>query len=591
MKILLTAINAKFIHTNLAIRYLQKYITKSESQYNLTLKEFTINNSKEYILTEIYKEAPHILCFSCYIWNIDLVLEITKEIKKIRPEVRVILGGPEVSFNTRELMIRNDDIDMVVIGEGEKAFSELIECLSNDEDFTNISNIAYRIKGEVYTSESLCDSVDMGDLEFPYDLEQLPDDKIIYYESSRGCPYNCQYCLSSSTTGVRFLPIERIKKELKYFLEQEVKQIKFIDRTFNANKKHALEILNYIKENDNGVTNFHFEISADILDQELLDVLENAPHGLIQFEIGVQTTNIKTLSIIKRNMNFEKLKSNVECIKKFKNIHQHLDLIVGLPEEDYFSFRQSFDDVISLYPDKLQVGFLKLLKGSGLRNEAQKHGYVYHEKSPYEVLETNVLTYGELIKLKGIEEMVDIYYNSGNFKTTISVILQNFYSSPFRFFEELYTFWEKEGLNHISHSKNKYYEILFNFYQQKEFPKNQLILECLKFDYIKNNRNPNLPSLFNRKIESDFKNNCHQFLKDSNNIFQYLPKYIDVAPKNIIKRVHFESFIINIEQLIEKPDKFMDINEEKTVILFDYNVSKRALENAKYYSISYDLFM
>ena len=588
MNIILTAINAKYIHTNIAIRYLKGMV--KDIVKDIKIKEYTINNSMKYILSELYKEKPDVLCFSCYIWNIELVLNLCKHIKMILPDTLIILGGPEVSYDTIELMNNNDSIDIVIVGEGEQIFKHLVECLINDGDFTNIPNLVYRAKGEVFLTRSGCYELDMDLLPFPYELEGFDPDKIVYYESSRGCPFNCQYCLSSSTEGLRFMSIDRVKKDLKYFIDMNVKQVKFVDRTFNANKKISIEIIKFIMEHNNNKTNFHFEIAADILDKEILDLVKTAPVGLFQFEIGVQSTNEETLSIIQRKMDFELVKKNVNIINSFENIHQHLDLIVGLPKEDYFSFRKSFDDVFALRPDKLQLGFLKLLKGSGLRNRAQDLGYIYLDSPPYEVLETEVLSYGEVMRLKGIEEMVETYYNTGMFKSTLNLILANFYKSPFKFFEDLYKFWEREDLQHAFHGKNQLYIILYDFYNYMGFPREDLLKEVMKFDYLKNNKTSSLPDVFNRNIESDFKNKCHKFLQNEENIKYYLPSYINLPAKQIIKKVHFEIFSYNVGEIDKDPQQLHSIKEKNIIILFDYDMDNMALDYSKYYIIDYEVF-
>ncbi len=583
MKLLLTTLNAKYIHTNLAIRYLKKSVENIIK--DIEIQEYTINHHNDYIISEIYKKQPDILCFSCYIWNIETILYITKNIKKIMPETIIVLGGPEVSFETKELMESNDSIDIVVIGEGEIVFKNLIDCLSKENDYSKISGIAYRGKGDIFINQKE-KNPSLEEIPFPYDEELLTKDKIVYYESSRGCPYNCQYCLSSADQGVRYLPIERVKNELKYLIDAEVKQIKFVDRTFNANKDFALEIMKFIIANNKEKTNFHFEVTADLLGEEMLTLLKEVPVGLFQFEIGVQSTNEETLKEIDRKMDFEKLKEKVNIISSYRNIHQHLDLIVGLPKEDYYTFRKSFEDVFSLRPEKLQIGFLKLLKGSGLRAKALEYNYVYLDTPPYEVLENDSLSYGEIIRLKGIEEMVEIYWNSRIFNTSIEVIIQNFYANAFRFFEELWKFWEKNGYHHTSHGKNRLYEILLEFYQQKDFHKLNTFKEVLKFDFLKNTRTSSLPSFFIRVEEECFKNSCHEFLQQKENIDKYLPNYADQPAKQIIKKVHFEPFLYDVIQLEENPTILSEADEKVITVLFDYDLSSKAIDHSRYYIVS-----
>lgn len=589
MKVLLASLNAKYIHTNLAMRYLEKSVCNVlDNDDSIQTREFTINNSLDYIMTEIYDYNPNVLCFSCYIWNMEMIDYITKHIKKIMPEVTIVLGGPEVSFGTDILMQENDSIDIVVIGEGENVFKNLISSLKNNEDYSLVKGIAFRARGQVVFTEPQKQLPSMDNIPFPYENETLDPDKIVYYESSRGCPYNCQYCLSSSMSGVRFLPIERVKREIKYFIDQEVRQVKFVDRTFNAKKAYAMEIMKFILENHKGKTNFHFEVTADLMDDETLDFLSNVPVGLFQFEIGVQSTNEKTLEIIDRHVDFKRLSDVVRKISQGKNIHQHLDLIVGLPEEDYFSFRQSFDDVFELRPEKLQIGFLKLLKGSGLRSNDLEYGYVYSDNPPYEVMETKWLSYGEVIRLKGIEEMVEIYWNSGLFIDSIEVIINNFYSSSFKFFEDLWKYWKCKGYHHISHSKNKLYHIITEFYIYSKFDKIEMFKEVLKLDFLKNVKTSSLPKIFDKVQIDDFKNRCHIFLQDTNNVERYLPFYKNMTAKQIIKQVHFEPFKADVTKLSTVGYDIDKIKAESIIVLFDYKVQSKALEDSKYHKVNFE---
>lgn len=581
MKLLLTALNAKFIHTNLAIRYIKNSI--KDIDIEIELAEFTINHSQEYIIKEIYKLQPDIVGFSCYIWNIEMIHQISRLLKKIMPDLTVIFGGPEVSFDVKSTMQLNDAIDIIVIGEGEEVFPKLIGALKDNDDYSEIPSLAFRARGEVFVNEHCSLSLDMGKIPFPYEEEKINEDKIVYYESSRGCPFQCQYCLSSSFQGVRFRPIEMVKKELKYFIDQEVKQVKFIDRTFNAKRSYAMDIMEYILQHNKGKTNFHFEVTADLIDEDMLDFLLTVPVGLFQFEIGIQSTNEETLQAIQRKMDFPKLMQVVNTISSGKNIHQHLDLIVGLPKEDYFTFRKSFNDVFSLKPEKLQIGFLKLLKGSGIRRDARQYGYIYDDSPPYEVLENEVISYGDIIRLKGIEEMVEIYWNSRMFNTSIEVMIESYYSNPFKFFEDLWFFWEEKGYHHQSHSRNKLYEILVEFYRYKCLEKMKAFKEVLKFDYIKHNKTSTLPVIFEAVHDTNFKNKCHQFLQKIENLNCYLPKYIDLPAKHIIKRVHFERFQYNVIEIANNPQNLKYVKEEATILLFDYQLDNKAIDYCKYF--------
>lgn len=587
MNVLLAAVNAKYIHTNLAVRYLEKSVAHILGE-NIQVKEFTINNNLDYIMQEIYDHNPDIICFSCYIWNIDIINYITRHIKKVMPGVIIVVGGPEVSFETKEFMRQNDSVDIAILGEGEETFKELILALKTHGDYSLVEGIAFRARGQIIFTEPRSRLLEIASLPFPYEGERLDKNKIVYYESSRGCPFNCQYCLSSTISGVRYLPIDRVKKELKYFIDQGVRQVKFIDRTFNANKAYAMEIMKFILENYREDINFHFEVTADLLDNKTLEFLKTVPVGLFQFEIGVQSTNEDTLKEIDREMDFEKLSSVVTTISQGKNIHQHLDLIVGLPEEDYFSFRRSFNDVFNLRPEKLQMGFLKLLKGSGLRARAESYGCVYSDYAPYEVMETNCLSYGDILRLKGIEEMVESYWNSNIFTDSVEFTIQNFYSSNFNFFEDLWKYWKSKGHHHISHNKLRLYEIFMDFYNYKEFSNLEIFKEILKFDFFKNTKTWSVPQVFNRVRIDDFKNKCHKFLQDSDNLKKYLPSYMDMPAKQIIKQVYFQPFNIDVTSLSDIEYKLDKISMEKTVVLFDYLMESRALENSKYYKVDFN---
>ena len=464
MKILLTAINAKYIHSNLAV-YSLKAAAGAYAPY-VELAEFTINHRVEEILREIYRKAPDVLLFSCYIWNIEYVKELVAEFHKIRPEVPIWLGGPEVSYNPEEMLEKHPQLTGVLVGEGEESFPQLAKCYVNNEEIAGIPGIfcrgAYRERLDsepAFVQAPLCD---MSKLPFAYEGLEDFEHRIIYYESSRGCPFSCSYCLSSIDKSVRFRDLELVKKELQFFLDAKVPQIKFVDRTFNCRRSHALTIWNYILEHDNGVTNFHFEIAADLLGEEELELMSRMRPGLIQLEIGVQSTNPKTIEAIHRKMDLEKVKENVARVHAMKNIHQHLDLIAGLPYEDYGSFARSFDEVFAMKPEQLQMGFLKVLKGSLMYREAQTYGIVYRDKPPYEVLYSNWLNYGEVLQLKAIEEMVEIYYNSHQFGTALEQLIPRF-TSAFGFFTELADFYETEGLNGRNHSRLQRYEILLDF--------------------------------------------------------------------------------------------------------------------------------
>ena len=489
MKILLAACNAKYIHSNLAVYNLKS--CSGEYSSRVVVKEYTINQIRDDILKDIYLEQPDVICFSCYIWNISFVRELVPDLKKILPQVEFWAGGPEVSYDAVEFLKKNPVFFGVMVGEGEETFHELagyyIE--RKPETLSEIRGVAFRDENKdrdiVHTGWR--ELMDLSKVPFAYSNLTEFKNRIIYYESSRGCPFSCCYCLSSIDKKLRFRDIELVKKELQFFIDNKVPQVKFVDRTFNCKHDHAMEIWRYITEHDNGITNFHFEISADLLRAEELALMKTMRPGLIQLEIGVQSTNPQTIKAIRRTMDFEKLKGIVEQIHSFGNIHQHLDLIAGLPYEGYDSFHKSFCDVYALRPEQFQLGFLKVLKGSHMMEMTGEYQILYKDREPYEVLSTAWLTYGEILRLKMVESMVEVYYNSGQFKNTL-VFLEKYFDDPFRMYEALGRFYEKKGYSEISHSRMRRYEILMEFAgEQKEIPPEALSDVMLLDLYLREN--------------------------------------------------------------------------------------------------------
>ncbi|MCI7603903.1 MAG: B12-binding domain-containing radical SAM protein [Blautia massiliensis] len=489
MKILLAACNAKYIHSNLAVYNLKS--CSGEYSSRVVVKEYTINQIRDDILKDIYLEQPDVVCFSCYIWNISFVRELVPDLKKILPQVEFWAGGPEVSYDAVEFLKKNPAFFGVMVGEGEETFHELagyyIE--RKPETLSGIRGVAFRDenKGRDIVHTGWRELMDLSKVPFAYSNLTEFKNRIIYYESSRGCPFSCSYCLSSIDKKLRFRDIELVKKELQFFIDNKVPQVKFVDRTFNCKHDHAMEIWRYITENDNGITNFHFEISADLLRAEELALMKTMRPGLIQLEIGVQSTNPQTIKAIRRTMDFEKLKGIVEQIHSFGNIHQHLDLIAGLPYEGYDSFHKSFCDVYALRPEQFQLGFLKVLKGSYMMEMTGEYQILYKDREPYEILSTAWLTYGEILRLKMVESMVEVYYNSGQFKNTL-VFLEKYFDDPFRMYEALGRFYEKKGYSEISHSRVRRYEILMEFAgEQKEIPSEALSDVMLLDLYLREN--------------------------------------------------------------------------------------------------------
>ena len=460
MKVLLTAINAKYIHSNLAVYSLRAYAGKYAQQTEIA--EYTINQPMDDILSDIYKKRPDVLCLSCYLWNILYVEQLITEISKVLPGTQIWLGGPEVSYNAVSVMEQYPQVTGVMCGEGEETFLELMEYWNQERESLDT------IKGIVYRENGTCRQnpprpvMDLSKVPFVYDHIEDFQNKIIYYESSRGCPFSCSYCLSSIDKCLRFRNLELVKKELQFFIDHEVPQVKFVDRTFNCKHRHSMAIWTYLKEHDRGKTNFHFEVAADLLNEEEMELIASMRPGLIQLEIGIQSTNPETITEIRRKMNFEEVKRIVKRVQEKGNVHQHLDLIAGLPYEDYERFAQSFRDVYALHPEQLQLGFLKVLKGSYMHEKTKDYQLLYQDRPPFEVLSTKWLSYDDVIRLKGVEEMVEVYYNSGQFVNTLRLLEEEF-TDTFALYESLSRYYEENGLHMINHSRITRYEVLFAF--------------------------------------------------------------------------------------------------------------------------------
>ena len=456
MNILLTAINAKYIHSNPAVYSLRAYACRyggSRYEEEIRIAEYTINQPADEILMDIYVRHPDILCISCYLWNISYVEQLIREIPKILPDTKVWLGGPEVSYNAREMLNVYPGLAGVMCGEGEQVFLELLETYAAGNE-----------PEEILTAR---EALNLSSIPFIYEHIEDFDNRIVYYESSRGCPFSCSYCLSSIDKCLRFRDPDLVRRELQFFIDHEVPQVKFVDRTFNCRHDHAMAVWSYIKEHDRGITNFHFEVAADLLNDEEIALIRSMRPGLIQLEIGVQSTNPDTVREIRRRMDLVKVEGNVAAVREARNVHQHLDLIAGLPYEDYDSFARSFDRVYAMKPDQLQLGFLKVLKGSLMHEKTEEYGLVYQDRPPYEVLSTKWLSYSDVIRLKKIEEMVEVYYNSGQFRNTMEQ-LEQAYASSFEMYSALADYYEKNGLSRISHSRIARYEILHHFIEETE---------------------------------------------------------------------------------------------------------------------------
>ena len=584
MKVLLTAVNAKYIHSNPAVYSLQKFVTAYAPEYgrNVELAEFTINHYADDILQEIYRRRPDVVAFSCYIWNLQMIERVLEDLPKVLPEVQIWAGGPEVSYDAPDFLKKHDCMTGVMMGEGEETFLELMEYWHGKKKLNEIPGITWRdSEGEIKVQPGR-PLLDMNRIPFLYDELDDFEHRIIYYESSRGCPFSCSYCLSSIDKSVRFRDAQTVVKELQFFLDRKVPQVKFVDRTFNCRHSHALTIWNYIREHDNGITNFHFEIAADLLNEEELALLNTMRPGLVQLEIGVQSTNQKTIEAIDRVMDFSHLCSVVKRVQSGHNIHQHLDLIAGLPWENFDSFRQSFNDVYHLYPDQLQLGFLKVLKGSRMQEKAEEYGIVYHSDPVYEVFYTNWISYQEILELKQIEDMVEVYYNSGQFPNTIRHLEKEF-CDPFTMYQQLAAFYGQQGWWGQSHSRMQRFEMLREFIHSVS--ENRIYDELLLLDlYLREN------SKSRPKWAPDLQNEKKQFLdwfRQEEQEHQVLKGYEGFSARQMMNMVHLERFSIETVQLCGWEQQKEDTQE--CWVLFDYRNRNALDQNAGIYFIKSSL--
>ncbi len=560
MKILLVTLDSKYIHANLALRYLKKYCSG-----HIEIKEFTINQKLEYILGEIISEQADLICFSCYIWNIDYINEISYILKEAKIKAKILYGGPEASFEIKKTMETNPFIDYIIFGEGEVTFKEFIEEMhTNNPQLHKIKGLAYKENENIIINEcrDLIDNLDS--INYPYDENDEFANKIIYYESSRGCPFSCSFCMSSIDKKIRFFSIERVKRDLKMLLNTKARQIKFVDRTFNADYKRSIEIMQFIVDNNKHYMTIHFEITADIINDEFLNFIGKMPVNMFQFEIGVQSLNENTLREINRHMNKNKLCHVIKEIGKNNNIHIHLDLIAGLPYDDYENFKKSFDEIHNYNAEKIQLGFLKVLKGTKIYADKDKHEIKYRLKAPYEVISTKYITLEELLKLKDVEELVDKYYNEKYFNTSIKFIIDKLFpDSAFKFYESFSEYWKNNDLYNKSHSRKMLYKILYDYIKYINEISDEFV-EVLKFDYIFNNQYEDLPDYLNRQVEDKFKNMKRHLAND----IEFKNKYFFSTEGKIINDFRIAEVGGNIILFIYK-DKENIFNRCKTYVIND----------------------
>ncbi|WP_050741185.1 B12-binding domain-containing radical SAM protein [Acetobacterium bakii] len=545
--LVLVAVNAKYIHTNLAVRSLKAQLP----DFKVEIVELSINDSIHRIVEHLLATDGKLFGFSCYIWNMELMLKITELLKKSKPEARIILGGPEVSFDSKEILNTTPWIDFIIAGEGETSLKKLLLSIDDESSLNKIPGLWFRNNQDCVASGPPEIPMDLNALTFPYVSDELLalKNKIIYYETMRGCPYRCSYCLSSANQGVRTLSLERVFKEIDFFIALEMKQVKLVDRTFNFDMKRAKAIFSYIIARG-GNTNFHFEMTGDLLDDELVALLKEAAPGLIQLEIGVQSTDSTTLQAIDRKTDLTRLEVNVKSILDSENIHLHLDLIAGLPYESYAIFKTSFNRTIALKPDMLQLGFLKCLKGTRIRDEGDLHQYTYTSFPPYEVISNAYISSQELYRLRNIEILVDRFYNSDGFRHSLGYLFeQDIFTSPFDFFESFSDYWTTQGYFDIGKSKEQLYAILLDFL--KPFSGDGMVQELIKFDYLKQG-NSHIPCFF--EDTSPEKEWIFEFLKDVENVAAYLPEFIGIPAKKIFTQVKFQRFASNFSSYLNSSD-------------------------------------
>lgn len=553
MKILLTAINSKFIHSNLAVRYLKAF-TK-DLPYESKIREFSINDREERILKEIIEEKADVVAFSTYIWNVEIVSHVANLIKLVSPQTEILYGGPEVSYDSKDFMEKNIG-EYLIEGEGEKTYRDFVEYKLGLRELSDIKGLYYRKNDEIIFNGTR-PLMDMDEIVFPYEEDEDLNNKIVYYEGSRGCPFRCKYCLSSTTHGVRFHSIERTLEELNFFIKKGVRLVKFVDRTFNCNHKYSMAIWDFLIKADTN-TKFHFEISADILKEEEIELLRKAPKGRFQFEVGVQTTNDDVLKNINRFVNFSDIKEKVEELLSINNINQHLDLIAGLPGEDYKSFVKSFNDVHSIKPEEIQLGFLKLLRGSDMRRDAYLYNMKYSPYPPYEILSTDKISYDEIQILKRVEAVVDKYYNSQKFNTILEFFYDKF-ETPYEFFYELGNYFEQKGYFNKNIGNTEYYKVFLDFNMEILKGKEDYLVDIIRYDYLSFNKKRGIPeflrSNIDKNIEEDIKN-------------QYREEYS-------FRKFSVEHFSIDIDKFInenkiEKRDIYYLIGNEGEKIKIQY---------------------
>ncbi|XQY93170.1 B12-binding domain-containing radical SAM protein [Metabacillus sp. HB246100] len=567
MKTVLSTLNAKYIHTSLSIRYLKAY---AAPLYDVELAEYTIKDPAMNVVTDLYTKKPDIVGFSCYIWNIEETIKIIKMLKKIDPTLIIVLGGPEVTYDTKEWMEKIPEVDFIIIGEGEQSFKHLLDELHGAQRYDQVSGIAYR-EGETIQIKAQRNKIDLKELPSPFRFEEdLPhlSKRVTYIETSRGCPFSCQFCLSSIEVGVRYFDREKVKDDIRFLMENGAKTIKFVDRTFNISRSYAMEMFQFLIDEHKPGTVFQFEITADIMRPEVIQFLnDTAPAGLFRFEIGVQSTNDATNELVMRKQNFSKLTRTVTMVKEGKKIDQHLDLIAGLPDEDYSSFRKTFNDVFELRPEELQLGFLKMLRGTGLRLRAQDHGYVYMDHSPYEILRNNVLSFEDMIKIKQVEDVLEKYWNDHRMDATIEYLVSTVFESPFDFFQQFGSFWEEKGWTRIGHQLEDLYKHLHEFLSTDKTDDVQIITGFMKYDYLRNQKHKPRKPWWSDSLNKQERSKLYHAILDNPMLLGEEFAQKNLSEKDLFKHTVVEKLPFNLNTYLSKGN----VLKEDSIVLVHYD--------------------
>jgi anaerobic magnesium-protoporphyrin IX monomethyl ester cyclase len=562
MKVIASTLNAKYIHTNIAIRYLKAY---AQPEFDVELAEYTIKDPIMNIVTDLIRKKPDVIGFSCYIWNIEETIKVIKMIKKIDSSIHIVVGGPEVTYDVADWMNNVNEFDYIVIGEGEETFKQLLHELNGSMNMENVHGLAFREGGQVCINPQR-NKLDLRDLPSPFRFEEdIPhlSKRVTYIETSRGCPFSCQFCLSSIEVGVRYFDREKIKEDIRYLMKNGAKTLKFVDRTFNISRSYALEMFQFLIDEHLPGTVFQFEITADIMRPEVIEFLnKEAPAGLFRFEIGVQSTNDYTNELVMRKQNFDKLCRTVTMVKDGGKIDQHLDLIAGLPEEDYDSFKKTFNDVFAMRPEELQLGFLKMLRGTGLRLRADDHQYIYMDHSPYEILGNNVLSFDDIIRIKQVEDVLEKYWNDHRMDATVEYLVTKVFPTPFDFFQEFGSYWEQKGWSRIGHQLEDLFKRLFEFLQSIEIADLDVAEGLMKFDYISKQKYKPRKPWWQPSFEKSERSKLYQSLLENPNQLGKSFLSLQLNEKEIYKHTLSERLSFNIERymnegIIEKKDSVL----------------------------------